>query len=220
MKQSQREIVILKPTSVFYSFLSAQLAEERMPDLELLQFNNTAYVINKGADEDAILNEIERHYPLMFSHEIKRWLGESAFNPIENSFLDFLCCFKFELHSQIVLMEETIDQGCNLLRVKPRSMLINWMRESAQEQDDSEELIAILDKVNIHQIAENGTVVIKNFEKLGDIKPFLQNNYTVIFEHEMARMNEQASSWPKVTNYKSFCRYFSVDIHSQLIHLV
>lgn len=217
MQLSEYEIVILKPTSVFYSFLSSQIPAEQMPDVEILQYNTTAYLINRGEDEEEVLNEIERHYPTMFSHEIKRWLGGQAYNPIENSFLDFLCCFKFELHAQIALMEQSFKEGNCLLRVKPRSMLLKWMKESVAA---SEELTEIIAKVDLKQVAENGTVVIKNFNKMDEIKPFLYQNYPTIFEVEMSRMGGDEFNWPKVDSYQSFKQYFKVDIHTQLVHLV
>ena len=120
MEQSQWEIIFLKPTSVFLSFIASQLPDIELPDLRLIQTDTTAYAIRKQASEEATLDEIERHFPRMFRHEICRWLGEDARNEIEGSFLDFLCCFKFEMHSQIVLMEPSITKGHQLLCIKPR----------------------------------------------------------------------------------------------------
>jgi hypothetical protein len=216
MQQSQWEVVILKPTSVFYSFLASQLPESLLPEVHLLQKDNTAYVISNFNDDESTLNELEKHYPYMFRHEIRRWLGLDAYNEIENSFLDFLCCFKFELHSQIVLMEPSIEQGRQLIRIKPRSVLLKWMKDTVDEGD---EVVELIDKVNIQQVAENGTVVIKNFGSLKEIKPFLTQNYGPVFETEMSRMCDKASNWPRVNTFDEFRRYFSVEIHTQLIHL-
>ena len=128
MQQSQWEAVILKPTSVFLSFLAAQLPQVDLPDLKILQTNNTAYLMRKQASDEETLNEIERHFATMFRHEICRWLGEDARNEIEGSFLDFLCCFKFELHSHIVLLENSFEAGQQLIRIKPRSVLLKWIK--------------------------------------------------------------------------------------------
>jgi hypothetical protein len=216
MQQSQFEVAILKPTSVFYSFLASQLPESKLPDIELLQKDTTAYLIKRFANEELTLDEIERHYPQMFSHEIKRWLGDDAYNEIQESFLDFLCCFKFELHNQIVLMESSLQQAKQLLRIKPRSILLRWMKDSVEEQSD---LGDILEQVSINQVAENGTVVLKNFKSLAEIKPFLMKNYQTIFKTEMSRMCEQASLWPNVECFNDFKKYFTVEIHTQLIQL-
>lgn len=216
MKPSQWEIIILKPTRVFSSFLASQLPDIELPELRLLQTNNTAYVIAKQKDDEQTLNEIERHFPFMFRHEICRWLGEDARNEIEGSFLDFLCCFKFELHSHIVLMEESLSAGKQLLRVKPRSVLLKWMKSAVEDQA---ELVTILDKINVSHLAENATVVVKNFTNLLEIKPFLTQHYQPIFEAEMLRMCDSAEQWPLVDTYQTFSRYFAVDIHTQLIHL-
>jgi hypothetical protein len=216
MQQSKWEVVILKPTAVFRSFLSVQLPGMEMPDLELLQTDTTAYLIPKHQDEEETLDEIEKHFPTMFRHEISRWLGDDARNNIEGSFLDFLCCFKFELHSQIVLMEPSIEQGHQLLCIKPRAVLVKWMKSTVQSQTD---LATIMNTVNLTQISENATVVIKNFEQLNDVKPFIKNYYQPMYKAEMHRMCDEEYHWPEVDSYQDFSRYFAVEIHTQLVHL-
>ena len=216
MQQSQWEAVILKPTSVFLSFLAAQLPQVDLPDLKILQTNNTAYLMRKQASDEETLNEIERHFATMFRHEICRWLGEDARNEIEGSFLDFLCCFKFELHSHIVLLENSFEAGQQLIRIKPRSVLLKWIKSVVEEDDD---LIAVLNKINLADLAENATVIVKNFQKLTEIKAFLKQYFPLIYEAEMLRMCDRGEQWPYVDSYESFCRYFAVDIHTQLVHL-
>lgn len=216
MKPSQWEIILLKPTKAFLSFLASQLPEIDLPELRLLQTDNTAYVIAKQQNDEETLNEIERHFPTMFRHEICRWLGEDARNEIEGSFLDFLCCFKFELHSQIVLLEDNLAEGQQMLKVKPRSVFLKWMKTAVEGES---ELSEIMETVDVKQLAENATVIIKNFHTLANIKPFLQHNYRAIFEAEMMRMCEDPELWPAVDSYQAFSRYFAVDIHTQLIHL-
>ena len=216
MQQSQWEAVILKPTSVFLSFLAAQLPQVDLPDLKILQTNNTAYLMRKQASDEETLNEIERHFATMFRHEICRWLGEDARNEIEGSFLDFLCCFKFELHSHIVLLENSFEAGQQLIRIKPRSVLLKWIKSVVEEDDD---LIAVLNKINLADLAENATVIVKNFQKLTEIKAFLKQYFPLIYEAEMLRMCDRGEQWPYVDSYESFCRYFAVDIHTQLFHL-
>lgn len=216
MKQSQWEIIILKPTAVFLSFLASQLPHANLPDLRLLQTDNTAYAIAKQKDDEETLNEIERHFAFMFRHEICRWLGDEARNEIEGSFLDFLCCFKFELHSQIVLMEDTFDSGKQLIRIKPRSVLLKWMKTAVEDQP---ELTTVLENVSLSRLAENATVLVKNFKTLTDIKPFLKQYYQVLFEAEMLRMCDNDEQWPLVDSWQTFSRYFTVDVHTQLIHL-
>jgi hypothetical protein len=216
MQQSPWEVIILKPTSVFSSFLASQVPDFDLPDLRLLQTDCTAYVIAKQKNDEETLNEIERHFPFMFRHEICRWLGEDARNEIEGSFLDFLCCFKFELHSQIVLLEDSLSEGKQLLRIKPRSVLLKWIKSTATDESD---LSCVLEQVNLSHLAENATVIVKNFQNLSEIKPFLKQCYRPIFEAEMLRMCEDSEQWPAVDSYQAFSRYFAVEIHTQLIHL-
>ena len=216
MQPSQWEIVVLKPTQVFLSFLAAQLPDVELPDIRLLQADKTAYVIRKCASDEETLDEIERHFASMFRHEICRWLGEDARNHIEGSFLDFLCCFKFELHSQMVLMEPSLAEGNSMIRIKPRSVLLKWMRTTVEDQV---EISAVLDKIDVSHLAENATVVVKNFKDLSEIKPFLQENFMPIFETEMSRMAYDLEQWPQVECWEDFSRYFSVEIHTELVHL-
>ncbi|WP_133130058.1 hypothetical protein [Legionella yabuuchiae] len=216
MQQSQWEVVILKPTSVFRSFLAAQLPGVEIPDLSLLQTDTTAYTLPKHDDEEEMLDEIEKHFPAMFRHEISRWLGDDARNDIEGSFLDFLCCFKFELHSQIVLMEPSLQDGHQLVCIKPRAVLLKWMKSAVQQQTD---LTTILNTVNLTQISENATVVIKNFNQLTEVKPFIKHYYQPMYKAEMHRMCDETEIWPEVKNYQDFSRYFAVELHTQLVHL-
>lgn len=217
MQPSRWEIVILKPTQFFLSFLASQLPEIELPELRLLQTDTTAYVIRKFDNEEQTLDEIERHFTRMFRHEITRWLGDDAHNDIEASFLDFLCCFKFELHSQIVLMEPTIQAGQKLLCIKPRSILLKWMRSAIEDPED--DLTTVLERVNISHLAENATVIVKNFNQLSEVKPFIHHYYRPIFKTEMLRMCDRSNFWPQINSFQEFNHYFAVEIHTQLIQL-
>ena len=216
MEQSQWEVIFLKPTSVFLSFIAAQLPGIDLPELRFLQADTTAYAIRKQASEEETLDEIEKHFPRMFRHEICRWLGENARNEIEGSFFDFLCCFKFEMHSQIVLMEPSITKGHQLLCIKPRSVLLRWMKSSVADQDD---VSSTIERVNLSHLVANATVVIKNFKQLSEIKPFIQQYYRPLFKAEMSRMCDKADQWPVVNTFQTFNRHFSVELHTQLVHL-
>jgi hypothetical protein len=216
MQQCHREIVILKPTSVFLSFLGAQAPGIELPSLEILQADTTAYTIMKQDGEEETLDEIERHFSNMFRHEINRWLGGKAHNPIEGSFLDFLCCFKFEMHSQIVLMESAVEAGRMLICTKPRSVLLKWMKSSVEEQEEQHDVV---EHVTLSHVSENATVVIKNFETPLEIQTLLEAHYPTMFKAEMTRMCQRSENWPNVDSFADFNRYFSVEIHTQLIHL-
>jgi hypothetical protein len=216
MDNESSEIVVLKPTKVFSLFLSSQLPVAKIPHLSLLQTDNTAYVIKKKKSETETLNEIEKKFPLMFRHEISRWLGEGARNAIEDNFLDFLCCFKLEFHSHLILMEPLLKDGKQVLKIQPRLALFNWIRELVEEQ---EELALVMEQIKLSHLTENATILVKNFSKLMDIKPFLQNYYKPIFNTAMSRISGQNKNWPHVDSFSSFSTYFSIEIHTQLIHL-
>ncbi|MDX2347156.1 MAG: hypothetical protein QNK11_09830, partial [Legionella sp.] len=102
MQLKQREVILLKPTPAFLSFLAGQLPEVALPNLKLLQTDTTAYTLPLHETEDELLDTLEANFLRMFQYEIKRWLGAEALLNLNASFLDFLCCFKFEMHSHIV----------------------------------------------------------------------------------------------------------------------
>jgi hypothetical protein len=217
MKPNQWIVLVLKPTKAFLSFLKAQLPSDvELPDLQLIQTDSTAYVIKNQDSDEAMLDEIEREFPRMFKHEISRWLGIDAWNKIEGTFLDFLCCFKFELHSNMIVLESTLAEGNQVLRIKPRSVLLKWIKSSIE--DNTQELM-VQDRVEMSQMAENATVVVKNFPKLADIKDFMHLYYYPLFEAEMHRLGHTSELWPNMESYETFSRYFTVQIHTHLVHL-
>lgn len=216
MEQSQWEIVILKPTSVFLSYLETHYPDIELPELQIMQADTTAYTLQSQDRDEGVFEEIERHFLLMFRHEIDRWVGLDASKDVEHSFLDFLCCFKFELHSEIVLMEPSITEGHHLLCIKPRSVLIKWMKSSIEDQN---EIISILERVNLAHLTENATVVVKNFNQLSEVKPFINHHYRPMFNAEMSRMCDKTEQWPEIDSIQEFSRYFAVEVHTQLIHL-
>lgn len=216
MKQAQWEIVILKPTSVFCHFLASQIPQASHPDPALINCDNTAYLMHKQANHQSTVAELESCFQSMFHHEICRWLGSQAFNEIEQSFIDFMCCFEVTYHTHYLLMEPSHEETHQLLRLKPRPILLQWMEMALGDDDES---IALLEKVTIEQVAENSTLALKNFQRLSDIKDFMQTYYSKLFKFEMKRMCDDESLWPEMNNYSQFCRYFSIDIHTQLIHM-
>ena len=216
MSQKESDVIILKPTSAFLSFLSAHFPDLEVPDKAAVHRDTTAYTLQKQTTDDLMLDEIERHYPQMFKHEVRRVLGDNVPHDIEVSFLDFLCCFKFELHSQVVLMEPEVDLGQHVLCVKPRSLLLTRMKSYASGGGD---LAGVLDKINLNQLTDNATVVIKNFAKWPDVQPFVNHYYRALFKAEMFRLSDYAEKWPEVDSCQEFNRYFSVELHTQLVHL-
>ena len=215
MHQGPTEIVVLRPTTVFLAFLASQLPEKDLPSFNALQTDSTAYVIKKYESVRETVDEIEKNFSTMFRHEICRWLGDSARNEIENSFLDFLCCFKFELHSHIILMEPAIEDGRQLIIIKPRPLLLEWMRKEAEH----EETDVLVHQITLPHLIENATVLVKNFSDLKEIKVFIKQYYKPIYETAMSRMSNQESRWPTINSFQSFSQYFAIEIHTQLIQL-
>lgn len=216
MPQNESSILILKPMPSFISFITSQLPDVDLPDIATLQTDSTAYTIRKCEDDESVLNEVERLFPLMLKHESSRLLGDELSQHIAGTFLDFLCCFKFELHSQVVLMESCMDDGHQLLCVKPRSVVLEWL---TTPHDDQIDFTSLLEKIDLSHFTENATVLVKNSDQLSDIDPFIKQNYRPIFNAEMIRMSDNAKQWPVVNSFKLFSRYFAIELHTQLVHL-
>lgn len=217
MDNGLSEVVVLRPTIVFFTFLASQLGEDKLPNFKTLGIDNTAYLIKKGATQEETLNEVERHYVKMFRHEICRWLGKDARNSIEKSFLDFLCCFKLEFHSHLILLERSLVCARQVVQLRPRAELLHWLNEALANQTD---LALVMEQVNLAHLTENASVILKNFNSLKDIKPFLQRYYKSIFATAMSRITKESEQWPKIASFQDFSRYFSVEIHTQLISYV
>ena len=68
MPQNESDVIILKPTSAFLTFLSAQFPDLEVPEKAAVHRDTTAYTLKKQATDDLMLDEIERHFPQMFRH--------------------------------------------------------------------------------------------------------------------------------------------------------
>ncbi|MDP3561294.1 MAG: hypothetical protein Q8R83_03845 [Legionellaceae bacterium] len=217
MPQNESSILILKPTPHFISLIASQIPEAELPEFDLLQTDNTAYSIRKCETEEAVLDEIEHFFPLMFEHESSRLIGEKLSGRISGTFLDFLCCFKFELHTEVMLLESCIDNGHQVLCVKPRSVVLNWLKTPQEDQINISDLLE--DTIDMSHFTENTTVLVKNFDNLSQITPFIKHNYQPIVQAEMVRLSDEAEYCPVVNSFKIFSRYFDVEMHSHLVHL-
>ena len=93
---------------------------------------------------------------------------------------------------------------------------------AAQEddlEDDGDEAVLVLEHVKLSHLTENATVVIKAFQHPDDVQPFIKHYFRPIFKTEMMRLCESREQWPPVQSFEDFNRYFSMDVHSTLIHL-
>lgn len=219
MQQCQREVIFLKPTSAFISFLAEQLPGVTLPNLDLIQSDTTAYTIPVHKTDDALLDTIENHFTYMFQYEIERCLGSKTALGMQATFLDFLCCFKFEVHSNIVLLESSMQDGEQLLRVKPRALLLKKMQTIIENNQEEDNDVLVMEQIKLAHLTDNATVVVKNFYQSNEIKPFVKQFYRPIFKLEMMRMCENREQWPEMLSFEDFSRYFLVDLHTNLIHL-
>ena len=206
MQCREREIVVLKPTPVFLSFLREQRPDLELPSLGELRSNTTAYSLPRHETDEILLSEIERNYISMFHHEIKRVLNDIDVVDIQGSFLEFLCCFKFEIYAGVVVIESSIEEGRQVLSIKPKTNLLKWI----QNNIDDNELIDVLERISLAHLAENSN---------SEVNCFLNQHYRSIYRAEMMRMSDIKTPWPEISAYGDFERYFEVDLHHELIHL-
>jgi hypothetical protein len=210
----EAEILILRPTRVFLSFLASQLPACYLPTGDQVQKDNTAYIIKKKTSTEETLIDIERYYQHLFRHEISRWLGKDARNEVEKNYFDFLCCFKLEWHAHYILLEDSLSEARSMLQLRPRIKLLHWLHTTSAFKHYSERGG---EKITLKHLIENATVLLKNFNELSDIKLFLHVYYMRFFELAMRRMSRNKSLWPKINSFHDFNQYFSIEIHTQLI---
>lgn len=209
------EVVILRPTTVFLTFLSVQLANNFKIDLKLLNTDCSAYIIPKHQSEENTLKEIETKFPIMFRYEIARWLGFDARNNIENNYLDFTCCFRMQFHSHII-WQDPIENNAQLLIVKPRIKLLQWLKSVVNE---AEQYTDLLEVVKLSHVQENSSVIIKTITAAEEITLFLHKNFQSIAENALHRFTSKVQDWPVINSFACFKEYFFIEIHTHLIYL-
>ena len=209
-------IIILKPTSFFTSFVADQLPDFDCPYEADLESDYTAYTIPACDDDEVLLEHLERLSPFMFRHETERLLGKNLAAKIEADFLDFLCCFKFEVHAHSVLMESKIDDCHQLVCVKPRVVDLKWLPPTNDEQIEVRD---ILQALNSSQTSQTASVLVKKFERLADLKPLVQRYCRPLLRQDLIKKAAQLIQWPSGSSMQMFNRYFAIEVHTQLVHL-
>jgi hypothetical protein len=205
--------IILKPTSFFASFIAEQL-----PDFEeLKQLNDasdsTVYAIPICDSDEALFEHLERLYPYMFRYEVSRLFGEALADRLSADFLDFLCCFKFDVHSEPLGLGTFSKDCCQLVCVKPRTITFEWA--------PSADPIIVKDLIKTQALfasINRTTVLVKHFDKL-DIKPLLQRYCRPLLQANAVKKTAQVIQWSTMQSWRLFDRYFAVEVHTQLVHL-
>lgn len=119
MQQTQREVILLKPTPAFWHLLKAYLPKSFYPDFDMLHVDVTAYTFMAYDSDQELIKAIERHHNEMFKYELERWLGVGKAKHLKSSFFDFTCCFKFEALPQVFHLNSPVTQGNFLFQIKP-----------------------------------------------------------------------------------------------------
>ena len=201
--------IILKPTPFFVSFITEQL-----PDFEeLRQLDHTAYTIPICDSDEALFEHLERLYPYMFRYEVTRLFGKALADKLSADFLDFLCCFKFDVHKQPLMVGTSLKDCRQLVCVKPRTIAFEWA--------PSEDPIVVNDLMKTHDLfasINTTTVLVKHVDNL-DIKQLLNCYCRPLLQANVMKKPAQVIQWPTSQSWRLFDRYLAVEVHTQLVHL-
>ena len=205
--------IILKPTPFFVSFITEQL-----PDFEELRqldqgTDNTAYTIPICDSDEALFEHLERLYPYMFRYEVTRLFGKALADKLSADFLDFLCCFKFDVHKQPLMVGTSLKDCRQLVCVKPRTIAFEWA--------PSEDPIVVNDLMKTHDLfasINTTTVLVKHVDNL-DIKQLLNCYCRPLLQANVMKKPAQVIQWPTSQSWRLFDRYLAVEVHTQLVHL-
>lgn len=216
MSQFKSCIIVLKPTSFFTSFVTEQLPDFDCPSEEDLESDYTAYSLPACDTDEALLEHLERLFPFMFRYEATRLLGKDLASKITADFLDFLCCFKFEVHSHAMLMETSIDDCHQLVCVKPCVVDLEWLPEANEDQI---EIRGILETLNLSSSLQTASVLLRSFDRLADLKPFVHKYCRPLLQQDFMKKAAQLIQWPSSPSVHMFDKYFAIEVHTQLVHL-
>lgn len=208
-------IIILKPTSFFTSFVAEQLQDFDCPIEEDLESDCTAYTIPACDDDEVLLEHLERLYPFMFTHEVTRVWGKELASKIQADFLDFMCCFRFEMHQSMV-MESSIQDCHQLVCVKPKVVDLEWLPAT---NEDEIEVRDVLQALNAPSTTQTASVLVKKFDKLADLKPLVHKYCRPLLKQDFMKKAAQLIQWPSASAMQTFNRYFAIEVHTQLVHL-
>lgn len=215
MPHNQSCIIILKPTSFFLSFVTEQLSDFEQTEEAEMSADNTAYTMPSYDNDDALLEHLERLYPYMFQHEVVRLFGQSIASKINADFLDFMCCFKFEVYAEPLLMATSVEDCHQLVCVKPRVVSFDWMPTSGNDHIKVKGLVQTLD---LFRATPAATALVKTLDKL-DLKPLLHRYCKPLLKADLMKKAMQMIQWPTTQSWQMFNRYFAVEVHTQLVHL-
>lgn len=216
MSQFKSCIIVLKPTSYFLSFVSEQLPDFDLPDDDEIGTDDTAYSLPVHEDDEALLEYLEKSFSFMFRNEVIRRLGKRFASKIKADFLDFLCCFKFEVHTETVSEEASLDDCQQFVCVKPRVVDVEWAPPASE---DNIEVTDLLHNLDISTTNPSTSVVVKYFDKIADLKYLLKHYCRPLLKPDKKKKTAQIIQWPTVSSLQTFHKYFAVEVHTQLVHL-
>ena len=149
----------------------------------------------------------------MFRYEVTRLFGKALADKLSADFLDFLCCFKFDVHKQPLMVGTSLKDCRQLVCVKPRTIAFEWA--------PSEDPIVVNDLMKTHDLfalINTTTVLVKHVDNL-DIKQLLNCYCRPLLQANVMKKPAQVIQWPTSQSWRLFDRYLAVEVHTQLVHL-
>lgn len=202
------QLVVLKPTAVFYAFLISQLSDRDLPEYDYLQVDATSFLIPFYKSDDKTLDYIETVFEKLFAYEIQRWMGESVTNEISAQWDEFVSCFYLSFHSNVyttpdIKLEE--KRCAVIVHPKPHLLKVLYHQLNIKKPDSDEQYMD-----------ENGTVILISYDNLEEVYDFCQDRYSVFCDLEKQRLG--VSDFPKIETYQDFSRYFKFSIHQHVLN--
>lgn len=215
MKYKEANILILKPTVKFISFIQLNLPNLDWTSLEDLKFETTAYVVRDIQNDDDLLIELERMYLLIFNTEISKILGKKLAKKINCSFFDFLNCFKFEIHKKAALTNLITNDRQQVASIKPKSVSINVPIIAGKT--NLMDICEALEQVNL---ASKQQIIVKGFNQVEELFDFIKRYYKFIFNFKFNICSSDiANKFNIFSDLKLLRRYLKVEMHSDSLHV-
>lgn len=203
-KRQRSQLLVLKPTAVFYAFLISQLKDKALPHFSELHINQTCWIMPYFDDDEKTIDHIEANFSYLFQHEIRRWLGKEASNPIIYDWDNFVLSFDFLFHTCLYTSHPINVQNdlCAII-VHPKRTLLK-------------SLPLINQSTQVNGLCENGTVMITTYTSLDDIMHFCHNQYPLFVNLEQQRIALPVSTL--ITSYEQFIHYYRFTVHLSILN--
>ena len=102
-----------------------------------------------------------------------------------------------------------INRG--VLILKPKTPFVEWVRYSRDANVD----------LTAEEVSSDPTAYLTlEFEGDDDLREFLAQNHSMLFEHELVEWTQDEEEWPVKRDFDTFQDWFEVEFHSMVLDLL